>query len=172
MDGMDDGWMDELVDGLIDRSVHTYWSMFRSLCDYVHWRQWFKCIKLHLSLTYMTIEIMITWQSKSIHFLSTCTQDEVWYMACAIPSAMFNQLYPDDVIKWKHFARYWPFVRGIHRPSVNSPNKGQWRGALMLSLICAWINGWISNRRAGDSSLHRAHYDVTVMLRCVNGFLC
>ena len=21
----------------------------------------------------------------------------------------------DDVIKWKHFPRYWPFVRGIHR---------------------------------------------------------
>ena len=20
----------------------------------------------------------------------------------------------DDVIKWKHFPRYWPFVRGIH----------------------------------------------------------
>ena len=21
----------------------------------------------------------------------------------------------DDVIKWRHFPRYWPFVRGIHR---------------------------------------------------------
>ena len=38
----------------------------------------------------------------------------------------------DDVIKWKHFPRYWPFVRGIHR----SP-KGQWGGTLMFSLICA-----------------------------------
>ena len=38
----------------------------------------------------------------------------------------------DDVIKWKHFPRYWPFVRGIHRPPVNSPHKGQWRGALMF----------------------------------------
>ena len=42
----------------------------------------------------------------------------------------------DDVIKWKHFPRYWPFVRGIHRSQVNSPHKGQWRGALMFSLIC------------------------------------
>ena len=24
----------------------------------------------------------------------------------------------DDVIKWKHFPRYWPFVRGIHRSPV------------------------------------------------------
>ena len=47
----------------------------------------------------------------------------------------------DDVIKWKHFPRYWPFVQGIHRSPVNSPHKGQWRGALMFSLICAWING-------------------------------
>ena len=49
----------------------------------------------------------------------------------------------NDVIKWKHFQRYWPFVRGIHRSPVNSPHKGQWRGALMLSLICVWIDGWV-----------------------------
>ena len=48
----------------------------------------------------------------------------------------------DDVIKWKHFPRYWPFVRGIHRSPVDSPHKDQWRGALMFSLICAWTNGW------------------------------
>ena len=35
----------------------------------------------------------------------------------------------DDVIKWKHFLRNWPFVRGIHRSPVNSPHKGQWCGA-------------------------------------------
>ena len=44
----------------------------------------------------------------------------------------------DDVIKWEHFPRYWPFVRGIHRFPLNSPHKGQWRGALMFSLI--WTN--------------------------------
>ena len=27
----------------------------------------------------------------------------------------------DDVIKWKHFPRHWPFVWGIHRSLVNSP---------------------------------------------------
>ena len=69
----------------------------------------------------------------------------------------------DDVIKWKHFPRYWPFVRGIHRPPVNSPHKGQWRGPLMLSLICVWINGWVNNREAGDLRRYRAHYDFTVM---------
>ena len=57
--------------------------------------------------------------------------------------------------------------------------KGQWHGALMFSLICVWINGWVNNGEAGDLRRHRAHYDVTVMCvfaaghnqiwtRCVN----
>ena len=44
-----------------------------------------------------------------------------------------------------------------------SPHKGQWRGALMLSLICVSINGWVNNREAGDLRRHRVHYYVTVM---------
>ena len=59
---------------------------------------------------------------------------------------------------WRHemdFPRYWPFVRGIHRSPVNSPHKGQWRGALMFSLIWVWINGWVNNRVAGDLRRHR-----------------
>ena len=72
-------------------------------------------------------------------------------------------LSPDDVIKWKHFPRYWHFVRGIHRSPVNSAHKGQWRGALMFSFICAWTNGWVNNDEAGDLRRHRAHCDVIVM---------
>ena len=62
----------------------------------------------------------------------------------------------DNVIKWKHFL--------FHRSPVNSPHKDQWRGALMFSLICAWINGWVNNRAARDLRRHRAHYDVIVMV--------
>ena len=51
----------------------------------------------------------------------------------------------------------------IRRSPVNSPHKGQWRGALIFSLICAWINAWVNNREAGDLRRHRAHYDVIVM---------
>ena len=69
----------------------------------------------------------------------------------------------DNVIKRKHFARYWAFVWGVHRSPVNSHHKGQWRGALMFSLICAWTNGWVNIRDAGDLRCHRAHYDDTVM---------
>ena len=62
------------------------------------------------------------------------------------------------------FPRYWPFVRGIHRSPVNSPHKGQWCGALMFSLICAWINRWVNNGEAGDLRRYRAHCDVIVMI--------
>ena len=75
----------------------------------------------------------------------------------------------DDVIKWKHFPRYWPFVRGIHRSLVKSPHKGHWPGALMFSLICAWINGCVNNREVGDLRRYRANYEVTVM---IDGSLC
>ena len=69
----------------------------------------------------------------------------------------------DDVIKSKHFPRYWQFVRGIHRSPVNSPHKGQWHGALVFSLICVWINGWVNNREAGDLRRYCAHCDVSAM---------
>ena len=35
---------------------------------------------------------------------------------------MYSGAYHDDVIKWKHFSRYWPFVREVHRPPVNFPH--------------------------------------------------
>ena len=46
---------------------------------------------------------------------------------------------------------------------TGDPHKGQWRGALMLSLICVWINGWVNNREASDLRHHSTHYDVIVM---------
>ena len=69
----------------------------------------------------------------------------------------------DDVIKWKHFPRYWPFLREFTGERWIPRTNGQWRGTLMFSLICAWINGWVNNGKAGDLRRHRAHYDMTVM---------
>ena len=63
----------------------------------------------------------------------------------------------------KYFPRYWSFVRGIHRSPVNSPNQGQWRGALMFSLISNWTNSWANNGDTGDLRRHRTHYDVIIM---------
>ena len=95
----------------------------------------------------------------------------LWWITCEKISfrkymrlhGTINRKWHDDVIKWRHFPRYWPFVRGIHRSPVNFPHKGQWRGALMFSLIYVWISGWVNSLEAGDLRRYRSHYDVIVM---------
>ena len=72
---------------------------------------------------------------------------------------------------WRHqmetFSALLVICMGIHRSPVNSPHKGQWHGALMFSLICTRINGWVNTGEAGDLRRYRAHYDVTVMCTCI-----
>ena len=67
---------------------------------------------------------------------------------------------------WRHqmatFSASLAICAGIHRSPVNSPHKGQWRGALIFFLIYVWINGWVNNREAGDLRRHRGHYDVYI----------
>ena len=96
------------------------------------------------------------------HLIRYVTTTHCTYNIMASVTDGFSHKY-DDVIKWKRFPRYCPFVRGIHRSPVNSPHKGQWRRALMFSLICTWINGWVNNGESGDLRRHRAHHDVIVM---------
>ena len=84
----------------------------------------------------------------------------ITYLCRNLIEAMFTH---DDVVKWKHFPRNWLSVRGIHRSPVNSPHKGQWRVALMFSLICVSINGWVNNREAGDLRHYHGHYEFTLM---------
>ena len=52
----------------------------------------------------------------------------------------------DDIIKWKHFPGYWPFV---------------WE--FTGYMICAWINDQVNNREVGYIRHNRAHYEVTVI---------
>ena len=93
-----------------------------------------------------------------LHYVILVSQYLLRYMKCSSWKQCAWWL-----IKWKHFPRYWPFVRGIHRSPVKSPHKGQWRGALIFSLICVWICSWVNNREVGDLRRYRAHYDITVM---------
>ena len=69
---------------------------------------------------------------------------------------------------WRHqmetFSALLAICAGNSPVPGEFPHKGQWRGALMFSLICVWINGWVNNRKAGDLRRYRAHYDVIVMI--------
>ena len=68
---------------------------------------------------------------------------------------------------WRHrmktFSALLVLSAGNSPVTMNSPHKGQWRGALMFSFISAWKNGWVNNRDAGDLRSRGAHYDVNTM---------
>ena len=92
-----------------------------------------------------------------IYVIVTKWHIHVWWVF-----AICNVSWWRHQIKWKYFPCYWPFVWGIHRSTVNSPHKGQWRGALMFSLICA-LNKWLSKQSWGwwfetSSCSLRRHY--------------
>ena len=83
---------------------------------------------------------------------------------------MFTNIFLISKLKyawWRHqmetFSALLANCAGIHRSPVISPHKGQWRVALMFSLICVWMNGWVNNREGGELRRHCAHYDVTVI---------
>ena len=59
---------------------------------------------------------------------------------------------------WRHLMQL--FMRGIHRSTVDSHQKGHWHGDLMF---CA-LNGWGNDSDASDLRRHSAHYDVTVTI--------
>ena len=70
---------------------------------------------------------------------------------------------------WRHQMETFSALQALC--AGNSPvtgefpsHKDQWRGALMVSLICAWTNIWANNGDAGDLRRHRTHYDVTLMV--------
>ena len=71
-------------------------------------------------------------------------------------SSSHQHQFHDDIIKWKHFPRLWPFVRGIHRSVTQR--------FYVFFFICAWTNGCANNRGASDLRRHHAHHDVAVIL--------
>ena len=148
----------------VNRPWHS-WDTASTKCDLenARSRSWVRPKSKATKWVWLSIDSN-TFRSMLIGLLGT---NVVSYLICSLtewhPSASSCSFH-DDVIKWKHFPRSWPFVRGIQRSTVNSPHKGQWRGALMFSLICTWINGWVNNREAGDWRRHGAHDDVVVMV--------
>ena len=110
-------------------------------------------VNMH-SVRYWCWSILFRLSSSMCH--KVCTTF-CWVLLC-------RSLIHDVVIKWNHFPRYWPFVRGIHHSPVDSLRKAQWRGVSMFSLICASTNGWANNGNTDDLKRDRARYDVIVMV--------
>ena len=103
------------------------------------------------------------WIGLDVNYLLSFDNPMLIHRVCEYRQVPLHCHCHDDVIKWKHFPRYWPFVRGIHRVPLNSPHKDQWRGVLCFLWSAPWINGWVNNGEAGALRRHHAHCDVIVM---------
>ena len=69
-------------------------------------------------------------------------------------------LCPAWISWWRHQMDTFPALRVICAGNSLVADE-----SLLFSLICVWINSWVSNREAGDLRRYRTHYDVIVM-RC------
>ena len=103
--------------------------------------------------------------------LSTNVYWAICYLVIRL-SGTRKRLCLQNIIKahtwWRHqmetFSALLALCAGNSPVTDEFPSKGQWRDALMFSLICAWINGWVNNRDAVDLIRYGAHYDITVMM--------
>ena len=78
---------------------------------------------------------------------------KIWIWSVGItPQHNTPYLDHDDVIKWIHCPRYWPFVWGIHRGPIMPVT---WSFDVFFDLRLNY--GWVNNREAGDLRRHRGH---------------
>ena len=105
-----------------------------------------------------------SWKGPEVSITSECQQANV--RGCCVPCNW--SVYRTALSWWRHqmetFSALLALCAGNSPVPVNSPHKGQWRGAWMFSLISACINAWVNNREAGDLRRHRGHYDAIVMV--------
>ena len=119
-----------------------------------------KIIGKHIICIYMCMFDWSTISGKHYEMILWCGQTREPHFIFVLQHSKLDQSW------WRHQMEIYSVLLAICAGDspVNSPHKSQWRGALMFSLICAEINGWVNNRKAGYLRRHRAHYDVIVMI--------
>ena len=123
--------------------IHKFW---RKAMDIVPWnrrKKLFRTIE-DLSQRYViNIDSYIQKNTTPEVSFSSCHRRWYWHIMITY-DVSYKNVYGfvpcfvwihDDVVKWKHIPRYWPFVRGIHQWLVNSPHKVQWYGALSFFYV-------------------------------------
>ena len=151
-------------------------SIFHEICTRLHCvLLWCNILSLSINVIHLFISIMVTYVNVEGRYGVQSTSDGLQtqskgriivihvYMFWVYCNSLRKSTNHDDVMKWKHFPRYWPFVRWIPRSPVNFPHKCQSCRVLMFSLICVWINGWVNHRESSDLRRRRAQHDVIVM---------
>ena len=126
-------------------------------------------LTFYMGYPYLRKTVFILKQGPKTYTPSLVVYEEIPFKMIAYQMQWLGGIVPvshDDVIKWEHFPRYWPLVRGIHRDRWIPRTKASDAELWCFSLICAWINDWVNNREAGDLKRHLGHYDVMVMFNC------
>ena len=102
-------------------------------------------------------------------FCSKWPYNEIWmHLDCVALDLRFYASQEISSSGWRH--QMETFSAWLAICAGNSPVTGVFPSQKPVtrsfgSLICAWINGWVNNRAAGNLRRHRAHYDVSVMVR-------
>ena len=131
-------------------------------------------LEIHPPFQYLSIIRHHSVDSYQLQFIAVCLQGILSPLhPCLTPLDLFisqisgwdllefgiTHTYHDDVIKWKQFPRYCPFVQGIHRSPVDSPHKGivTWTFDVLLSVRTnCWTKTWLAGnltRRGGHLTL-------------------
>ena len=94
----------------------------------------------------MTLSCRNSQSSPGISWLQC--QKASYYLAQSVNTTMVGSLIyeHDDVIKMETFSALLALCAGNSPVTGEFPSKGQWRGALMFSLISAWINSSVNKR--------------------------
>ena len=145
--------------------IHKFW---RKAMDIVPWnrrKKLFRTIE-DLSQRYViNIDSYIQQNTTPEVSFSSCHSNRRWYwhimitydVSCKYVCGFvlcFVWIH-DDVVRWKHFPRYWPFVRGIHQWPANSPHKVRWYGALRFLMLFVLFFYLHLNKRLSKLSRRR-----------------
>ena len=141
------------------------WTLQSGLCVYACW--WSNTFDPHKNFK---CRVVYSFKTHEVPYHDMISGPQTWFNLNGLRSFLdllscwnsgFIISYHDSWMSDYSLCLYLLFH--VHGHPVNSPRKGQWRGALMFSLICAWINAWVNNRETGDLRRHWADYDVSVM---------
>ena len=115
--------------------------------------------------------------NSSLHRMATLRHQWIVWWHTAHIYTQINQRNPLEAKKnvckiqmetrWRHQMEAFSALLAIC--AGNSPVTGEFptqrpvTRSFDISLICAWINGWVNNGKTADLGCHRVHYEVTIM---------
>ena len=139
---------------------------------HVHLQRWYKlCFTIACVRSGITckIDFYVSYNqsiSASKIRMFVLTNDEHCKRVFLVLVVYFLYIYHDDVIRWKHSPRYWPFGR-----ELTGDTGHLWIPLTKASDAELWCflwsareqTDWVNNPDAGDLRRHRAHYDFTLI---------